>query len=210
MAEARETVWVPSAAHGFLPAFVAAAVDAPPSDLVEYSVCLGANRKRLSTVDATGTVPLSELRPREASASCVGDMTELTDVSEPALLHNLYLRFCADHIYSSVGGILVSVNPYKAVPRLYDERAVSHYRTCALNKDFCLVAKHEATTPPLGPAECVVGGVNLNMNRFFCVRRKLFCAKVQIACKPSSSVDKGKHFPALVRQLRLCQLTTMG
>ena len=135
MAEARETVWVPSAAHGFLPAFVAAAVDAPPSDLVEYSVCLGANRKRLSTVDATGTVPLSELRPREASASCVGDMTELTDVSEPALLHNLYLRFCADHIYSSVGGILVSVNPYKAVPRLYDERTVSHYRTYSLTDE---------------------------------------------------------------------------
>ena len=84
MAEAREAVWVPSAAHGFLPAFVGAApADASRADLVEYSVSLGANRKRLTAVDATGSVPRSELRPREMSASCVGDRGPLRRAPAP-------------------------------------------------------------------------------------------------------------------------------
>ncbi len=58
-------------------------------------------------------------------------MTQLSDVSEPALLQNLYERFCDDQIYSSVGGILVSVNPYKRLPTLYDRRAVNKYRKAA-------------------------------------------------------------------------------
>ena len=41
-------------------------------------------------------------------------MTELTDVSEPSLMHNLYMRYCSDQIYTAIGhGILVSLNPYK-------------------------------------------------------------------------------------------------
>ena len=43
----------------------------------------------------------------------VPDAKDLVDLHEAALLHNLRERFFQDEIYTYVGPILVSVNPYK-------------------------------------------------------------------------------------------------
>ena len=45
-------------------------------------------------------------------------------------MHNLYARYCADEIYTAVGGIVVSLNPYKPLP-LYGEAQMAGYRRAA-------------------------------------------------------------------------------
>ena len=53
-------------------------------------------------------------------------MTTLGDTSERALLHNLRARFAGDEIYTNVGDILVSTNPYKALSIFTDQIRTSY------------------------------------------------------------------------------------
>lgn len=43
-------------------------------------------------------------------------MIELPELNEPTMLHNLRTRFEEGIIYSCIGSILISVNPYTPVP----------------------------------------------------------------------------------------------
>ncbi len=60
------------------------------------------------------------------------DATHESDLDDAAMLNNLHeapllslirRRFEADKIYTNVGGVLISVNPYKFIPRLYTLKA---------------------------------------------------------------------------------------
>ena len=42
----------------------------------------------------------------------VADLTLLDSMSAPLILHNLKKRFDRDQIYTNIGTILISVNPY--------------------------------------------------------------------------------------------------
>ncbi|MGH0145839.1 UNVERIFIED_CONTAM: hypothetical protein FKN15_065786, partial [Acipenser sinensis] len=57
----------------------------------------------------------------------VEDMAELGDLHEGAIMHNLYLRYQHNIIYTYIGSILASVNPYKNIPGLYDCPTVESY-----------------------------------------------------------------------------------
>ncbi|XP_058879086.1 unconventional myosin-X-like isoform X1 [Acipenser ruthenus] len=57
----------------------------------------------------------------------VEDMAELGDLHEGAIMHNLYLRYQHNIIYTYIGSILASVNPYKIIPGLYDCLTVESY-----------------------------------------------------------------------------------
>ncbi|KAK1172136.1 unconventional myosin-X-like [Acipenser oxyrinchus oxyrinchus] len=57
----------------------------------------------------------------------VEDMAELGDLHEGAIMHNLYLRYQHNIIYTYIGSILASVNPYKIIPGLYDTPTVESY-----------------------------------------------------------------------------------
>lgn len=57
----------------------------------------------------------------------VEDILKLQNFSEMSLVHTLRVRYAKDDIYTLVGSILISLNPYKALPRLYDERTVEKY-----------------------------------------------------------------------------------
>jgi myosin heavy subunit len=43
--------------------------------------------------------------------------------AQAPLLHLLCARFQQDKIYTNVGGVLISVNPYKLIPKLYSLKA---------------------------------------------------------------------------------------
>jgi len=43
----------------------------------------------------------------------VADLVSLTDVNTGVMLHNLRLRYAQDEIYTAIGPILISVNPYR-------------------------------------------------------------------------------------------------
>ena len=58
----------------------------------------------------------------------VDDITSLSEFSEQAMLHTLRLRYMQDKIYTSVGPIVVSINPFKNIVGLYDPLLMEEYR----------------------------------------------------------------------------------
>ncbi|XP_063789862.1 unconventional myosin-X-like [Pseudophryne corroboree] len=63
----------------------------------------------------------------ESNREGVEDMSLLSDLHEAAIMLNLHLRYQQGKIYTNIGSILASVNPYKQVAGLYDESAVELY-----------------------------------------------------------------------------------
>ncbi|KAJ7338426.1 hypothetical protein JRQ81_012074 [Phrynocephalus forsythii] len=55
------------------------------------------------------------------------DMAALIDLHEGAIMHNLFLRYQQNKIYTYIGSIVASVNPYKTIPGLYDRTTVELY-----------------------------------------------------------------------------------
>ncbi|XP_026992614.2 unconventional myosin-X isoform X2 [Tachysurus fulvidraco] len=64
----------------------------------------------------------------------VEDLSTLTELNTQAIMHNLYLRYHKDLIYTNIGSILAAVNPYKQIPGLYDGEAVQLYSKCQLGE----------------------------------------------------------------------------
>uniref|UniRef100_H2Z8V7 Myosin motor domain-containing protein n=1 Tax=Ciona savignyi TaxID=51511 RepID=H2Z8V7_CIOSA len=57
----------------------------------------------------------------------VGDAVLLEPLSENHFLENLQLRFQHDEIYTYIGNVVVSTNPYKSLP-IYDSEMIERYR----------------------------------------------------------------------------------
>ncbi|XP_042320333.1 unconventional myosin-X [Sceloporus undulatus] len=55
------------------------------------------------------------------------DMAALIDLHEGAIMHNLFQRYQQNKIYTYIGSIVASVNPYKTIPGLYDRTTVEEY-----------------------------------------------------------------------------------
>ena len=53
---------------------------------------------------------------------------KLDDVNEATILQNLRLRFAENLMYTSLGTIIVSINPYFRIPGLYDDDVAREYR----------------------------------------------------------------------------------
>lgn len=51
----------------------------------------------------------------------VDDILSLREFSEMSLIHTLRIRYAKDEIYTFVGPILISINPYKRISSLYEE-----------------------------------------------------------------------------------------
>lgn len=62
-----------------------------------------------------------------SSVDGLEDMASLADLHEGAIMHNLHIRYKQDCIYTFIGSILVSVNPYKPISGLYDKKAMEDY-----------------------------------------------------------------------------------
>uniref|UniRef100_A0A8C9ETY1 Unconventional myosin-X-like n=1 Tax=Pavo cristatus TaxID=9049 RepID=A0A8C9ETY1_PAVCR len=64
----------------------------------------------------------------QSSVNGVEDMSMLGDLHEAAILLNLHQRYQQGNIYTNIGSILASVNPYKPIPGLYSVDAIELYR----------------------------------------------------------------------------------
>ncbi|CAE7225641.1 rtcb [Symbiodinium sp. CCMP2592] len=119
--EARK-VWIPNhPTHGYRPGQVDDNADAGDNLLV---------------VDAEGKkfqVPKAEaLAVDPACLTGVDDLLTLGDFNEPALLHNIRVRYEEDKIYTGIGTpILISVNPYQNIPGLYSVERMREYKRYA-------------------------------------------------------------------------------
>lgn len=67
------------------------------------------------------------IRNKERSVEDLASLTGLEYLHEPALLHALSQRFAHDHIYTSIGDILVAVNPLKDLD-LYSQDTIDQYK----------------------------------------------------------------------------------
>jgi myosin heavy subunit len=73
----------------------------------------------------------------------IPDVLHLPAVSEASLLHTLRARYHRDHIYTSAGPILMSVNPYRNITMetskgsvsIYSEDRMLYYRNAAVSSD---------------------------------------------------------------------------
>jgi hypothetical protein len=57
----------------------------------------------------------------------VDDILKLRDFSEQSLVHTLRIRYYKDEIYTFVGPILISLNPYKKIKDIYTANTVEMY-----------------------------------------------------------------------------------
>ena len=77
-------------------------------------------------------VPVHPLRLLPDSlTACKGipDMVELDVLHEAAMMENIEIRYNKNLIYTKVGPILISVNPYKIIPNTYTEERRKMYIT---------------------------------------------------------------------------------
>lgn len=56
------------------------------------------------------------------------DLTHLSFLNEPSVLHALRRRYGADAIYTHAGPVLVAVNPFRPLPGLYSRERAAHYK----------------------------------------------------------------------------------
>ncbi|XP_077185213.1 unconventional myosin-Ia-like isoform X2 [Paroedura picta] len=59
----------------------------------------------------------------------VGDLVLLDPLTEDTLLQNLEERFQHNEIYTYIGNVVISVNPYQPLP-IYSEETVEQYKNC--------------------------------------------------------------------------------
>ena len=59
------------------------------------------------------------------------NLTDLENLTEETLLLELAVRYKKDVIYTYVGDILCAINPFKAIPGIYDDDKAGLY--CGLN-----------------------------------------------------------------------------
>ncbi|KAJ3091814.1 Unconventional myosin-Ie [Quaeritorhiza haematococci] len=57
----------------------------------------------------------------------VDDLVLLSDMSENAIVDTLKKHFDADEIYTYIGQVLISLNPYREIPNLYTETTLAKY-----------------------------------------------------------------------------------
>ncbi|XP_062420925.1 unconventional myosin-Ib [Pungitius pungitius] len=67
----------------------------------------------------------------------VGDMVLLEPLSEDSFIENLRNRFDHNEIYTYIGSVVISMNPYRALP-IYTPEKVEEYR----NRNFYELSPH--------------------------------------------------------------------
>jgi myosin heavy subunit len=62
------------------------------------------------------------------SKDAVGDLVLLETINEDEILNTLRRRYAKDLIYTNIGAVLLSVNPFKNVVGLYSDGVIQQYR----------------------------------------------------------------------------------
>ncbi|KAM8834004.1 myosin VIb isoform 3-T3 [Synchiropus picturatus] len=77
----------------------------------------------------TFLAPMSQVFPAEDDVNKhVDDNCSLMYLNEATLLNNVRVRYNKDHIYTYVANILIAVNPYYDIPKLYGPDAIKAYQ----------------------------------------------------------------------------------
>ena len=81
-------------------------------------------------LDASGAAvkakPAHVVPANPALLDSVEDLTHLSFLNQPSILHALQQRYAAGNIYTHAGPVLIAVNPFQALP-MYGPEQVQHY-----------------------------------------------------------------------------------
>lgn len=80
---------------------------------------------RQLTINESLVVPIGSLEELHHPPS---DLIKLIHVHRPGILHTLKTRFMKDLIYTSIGPILVALNPFKWITGVYGEEIMVLYK----------------------------------------------------------------------------------
>ncbi len=81
--------------------------------------------KKRVTIKKALIVPIGSMSELENPPS---DLIKLIHVHRPGILHTLKTRFMKDCIYTSIGPILVVLNPFKWIAGVYEEDIMRKYK----------------------------------------------------------------------------------
>ncbi|XP_037099836.1 unconventional myosin-VI-like isoform X1 [Syngnathus acus] len=110
-------VWAPHPADGFQLATIV--------DIGADSLTLQPLKRDAKTLVAA----VSQVFPAEDDADKhVEDNCSLMYLNEATLLNNVRVRYSKDKIYTFVANILIAVNPYYDIPKLYSPETIQQYR----------------------------------------------------------------------------------
>ncbi|XP_053237284.1 unconventional myosin-VI isoform X2 [Podarcis raffonei] len=110
-------VWAPHATDGFQMGLI---VDIGPDTLTI---------EPLNQKGKTFHAAINQVFPAEEdSKKDVEDNCSLMYLNEATLLHNVKVRYSKDRIYTYVANILIAVNPYFDIPKLYSSDAIKKYQ----------------------------------------------------------------------------------
>lgn len=98
--------------------------------VAQYNLASHSASEKTVTISNVGTHPVSHV---EELSSPPSDLIQLYDVHPPGILHALRTRFIRNLIYTSIGPILVSINPFKVVPGIYDDSVKQKYADGEMN-----------------------------------------------------------------------------
>jgi myosin heavy subunit len=116
-------VWVADDEDMYVPAQVVGAFEQGKAGQVKVLEKNGKGSKpRKLTAEESKTCS----RMDEQSLKPISDMVGLKNLDEASILHNLRLRYDKDVIYTNVGRILVSLNPFKMLP-IYSPGVMDQY-----------------------------------------------------------------------------------
>ncbi|XP_061479148.1 unconventional myosin-VI isoform X5 [Rhineura floridana] len=110
-------VWAPHPTDGFQ---MGSIVDIGPDTLTIEPL----NQKGKTFLAAVNQVFPAE----EDSKKDVEDNCSLMYLNEATLLHNIKVRYSKDRIYTYVANILIAVNPYFDIPKLYSSDVIKKYQ----------------------------------------------------------------------------------
>ncbi|CAH1417764.1 unnamed protein product [Lactuca virosa] len=101
-------------------------------------------------------IKLSKIYPKEMDTpdGGVDDMTKLSYLHEPGVLHNLAIRYQRDKIYTYTGNILIAINPFQSLPHLYDAHMMEKYK----GAQFGALSPHVFAIAEIAFKEMVNGG----------------------------------------------------
>ncbi|KAI6210984.1 Myosin motor domain-containing protein [Aphelenchoides besseyi] len=116
MVDAQQLVYVPDSTNGFA---LGRIVDIGAESLTVRLIENEEERR----VEYNETVPAIEDQETDVDDNC-----NLMFLNEGTLLHNCRLRYDRKKIYTYVGNILISINPYELLPDLYSAETIREYR----------------------------------------------------------------------------------
>lgn len=125
--------WIKDHKEAYVAARLAAGVDARTDGKVDVLVGATGTPKTIKKDDLCW-----EIAHIESLNTPVSDMVKMDEVNEATILENLRARFKLDEIYTNIGTILVSINPFKWMDHLYTKEYV---------EDQLKLGAGEETTP---------------------------------------------------------------